>query len=320
MPARCCGCKGTQLRPERQFGQVGVELIGAAAADRRRRGRCCWPPRRCAAVGVADLSVDLTRADPGAGGLPTRSASPASATARLRRALDRKDAAEVAALGGEAAPAARGAAARPPARRAGAGRAGRRSTCRRAAAAERAAAGRGRRADRAPRAPTLTLTVDPVEHRGFEYHTGVSFTLFAARRPRRARARRALPGGRAPGRQRAGDRLHALPRHGPARAARRRRRARRVLVPVDTPTRDGARAARRRLGHGRGAGAPTITAAEARGCTRARWRLCRWRRQKSCPARLGDGLSDWLGGANASGCGKLGLELRRAQKVLRPLR
>jgi ATP phosphoribosyltransferase regulatory subunit len=28
-------------------------------------------------------------------------------------------------------------------------------------------------------APGLALTIDPVENRGFEYHTGVSFTLFA---------------------------------------------------------------------------------------------------------------------------------------------
>ncbi len=28
-------------------------------------------------------------------------------------------------------------------------------------------------------APELTLTVDPVEHRGFEYQTGISFTIFA---------------------------------------------------------------------------------------------------------------------------------------------
>jgi ATP phosphoribosyltransferase regulatory subunit len=27
--------------------------------------------------------------------------------------------------------------------------------------------------------PELTLTVDPVEGRGFEYHTGVAFTIFA---------------------------------------------------------------------------------------------------------------------------------------------
>jgi ATP phosphoribosyltransferase regulatory subunit len=30
-------------------------------------------------------------------------------------------------------------------------------------------------------APGLAVTVDPVEHRGFEYHTGISFTLFARR-------------------------------------------------------------------------------------------------------------------------------------------
>jgi len=28
-------------------------------------------------------------------------------------------------------------------------------------------------------APEVTLTVDPVENRGFEYHTGIAFTLFA---------------------------------------------------------------------------------------------------------------------------------------------
>ena len=28
-------------------------------------------------------------------------------------------------------------------------------------------------------APDLILTIDPVEHRGFEYHTGISFTVFA---------------------------------------------------------------------------------------------------------------------------------------------
>ena len=29
------------------------------------------------------------------------------------------------------------------------------------------------------RAPTLRLTIDPVEFRGFRYETGVSFTIFA---------------------------------------------------------------------------------------------------------------------------------------------
>src|SRR5690606_27250829 len=30
-------------------------------------------------------------------------------------------------------------------------------------------------------APDLAVTVDPVEHRGFEYHRGISFSLFARR-------------------------------------------------------------------------------------------------------------------------------------------
>ena len=29
------------------------------------------------------------------------------------------------------------------------------------------------------RRPDLKVTVDPVENRGFEYHTGISFTFFA---------------------------------------------------------------------------------------------------------------------------------------------
>ena len=45
-------------------------------------------------------------------------------------------------------------------------------------------------------APELKVTVDPVENRGFEYHTGISFTFFAggaATRPsRRTRPRRPL--------------------------------------------------------------------------------------------------------------------------------
>jgi ATP phosphoribosyltransferase regulatory subunit len=47
-----------------------------------------------------------------------------------------------------------------------------------AAAAERAALAAVFESVRAG-APTLRLSVDPVENRGFEYHTGVTFTLFA---------------------------------------------------------------------------------------------------------------------------------------------
>src|SRR6202030_119453 len=89
----------------------------------------------------------------------------------LRGALDHKDSAAVAALGGRAAEllnrllasagAAMAALDLPP----------------------EAAAERARLASVVERlarvAPDLVLTIDPVENRGFEYHTGVSFTFFA---------------------------------------------------------------------------------------------------------------------------------------------
>src|SRR5581483_8700754 len=55
--------------------------------------------------------------------------------------------------------------------------------------------------------PTLKVTVDPVENRGFEYHSGISFSFFA---------RGATLGELA----RAGDRLYPLHRHDPAHPAR----------------------------------------------------------------------------------------------------
>jgi ATP phosphoribosyltransferase regulatory subunit len=167
--------KGSQLRPERQFGQVGIELIGsdAAIADAEV---LVMTAEALADLGVPGVSADLA--------LPTlvpavfAAYGIAGETAdRLRAALDHKDTASVAAIGGDAAsvlkalinsagPAARalselGRLDLPP-----------------AAAAER---------DRLARVvelvtadlPKLTLTVDPVENRGFEYHTGLSFTLFA---------------------------------------------------------------------------------------------------------------------------------------------
>jgi ATP phosphoribosyltransferase regulatory subunit len=166
--------KGSEMRPERQVGQVGAELIGSdeVAADVEV---VTLAAAALTASGVSGLSVDLT--------LPTLvpavcagfgAAGPADA---LRGALDHKDVAGVAETGGVAAPllvklvAAAGAAKKavaalqaidlPP-----------------AAAAERArllaVVDAVQRA-----APGLVLTIDPVENRGFEYHTGVSFALFA---------------------------------------------------------------------------------------------------------------------------------------------
>ncbi|MEE8272556.1 MAG: ATP phosphoribosyltransferase regulatory subunit [Alphaproteobacteria bacterium] len=167
--------KGSQLRPERQFAQVGAELIGTAepAADVEVAALAATALR---AVGAANLSIDL-KSPVLVTALLDEMPPPADRAAPLRHALDRKDAAMVGEIGGAAAPplaalmAATG-------RAVDALPALERLKLPGAAAAER---------DRlvevarlvADAAPDLVVTVDPVEHRGFEYHIGVSFTLFA---------------------------------------------------------------------------------------------------------------------------------------------
>src|SRR4051812_18614327 len=92
--------RATQMRPERQFGEVGAELIGAAGpvADVEAIA-VAW--EALTAVGVPHLSVDIT--------LPTLVPAIAEAygiagerAASLRAALDRKDVAAVARVAGEA--------------------------------------------------------------------------------------------------------------------------------------------------------------------------------------------------------------------------
>ena len=166
--------RGDQLRPERQFFEVGVELIGADQAEGDVEV-VTLAAEALAGVGIPGLSVDVN--------LPTLTPSVCTAlgldpaaTERARQALDRKDAAAVAALGGEAAAMLGGllAAAGPVDEALGA-LAGvdlpdaARAECRRLETVVR-------RIGEA--LPWLTVTVDPVENRGFEYHTGLSFTLF----------------------------------------------------------------------------------------------------------------------------------------------
>jgi len=172
--------RGAQLRPERQFAQIGIELIGApqAAADAEV---VLLAVEALAAVGVARLSIDLCSpilvpavcAGLGIGG---------AEEAALRPALDRKNAAEVAAAAGqhgelfsalldaagpaEDAVAALAALELPPAAREAADR---------LAEVSALLTGTGPGDGGAD----LQLTIDPVENRGFEYHTGVTFTLFA---------------------------------------------------------------------------------------------------------------------------------------------
>ncbi|HLF58718.1 MAG TPA: ATP phosphoribosyltransferase regulatory subunit, partial [Alphaproteobacteria bacterium] len=94
--------KGTQLNPERQFAQAGVELIGSdsAAADAEI---VTLGVEALEKAGITGLTADLTMPTL----VPALCAAygfPADVVARLRAALNRKDAAGVAAIAGSAAP------------------------------------------------------------------------------------------------------------------------------------------------------------------------------------------------------------------------
>ncbi len=167
--------RGTQLRPERQFAQAGIELIGESslAADVEV---VTLAVEALSGLGIADLSVDLT--------LPALVPIVCNSLGldeeqglMVRRALDNKD---VVALG-EVSERGRG-----------------------LLAAILAAAGpahetlkRLQSLGLPPRAhelihvlaelvgqvriavPDLALTIDLGEFRGVEYHTGIAFTVFA---------------------------------------------------------------------------------------------------------------------------------------------
>ncbi len=163
--------KGEQMRPERQIGQAGIELIGieSAAADAEA---VLLAAEALRLAGITDLVVDLN--------------APMLAVSLLREssidepedliaALDRKDAAAVKQLGGKLAPVLQ--------HLMGAGGEATRAIkelssvqLTQAAAAQRdrliEVAGLIRAAN-----PGLSLTIDPTDHRGFEYHSGVTFSL-----------------------------------------------------------------------------------------------------------------------------------------------
>jgi ATP phosphoribosyltransferase regulatory subunit len=174
--------RGSQLRPERQFVQAGIELIGSAALASDVE-IVVLAGEALRAVGVATASIDLNSPAIVAHILDELDLAPAE-TAAIRAALDHKDAATVRQLGGR-----NGLGGSPTLRLLEAliGCAGGASEALErlrtlplpaAAAAEvsrLAAVVDGiRRA-----APELSLTLDPVEYRGFEYQTSVSFTAFA---------------------------------------------------------------------------------------------------------------------------------------------
>lgn len=167
--------KGSQLRPDRQFIQAGLELIGCDTPEADAEV-IVVAARALDAIGVRHLSVDLTL--PPLVPLILEAAGLSEAEKQeVRHALDHKDAAEVAALPAAVAPLLGrlldvcGPFDRafpilaeldlPPQARAWQQRLG--------AVAERLKA----------LAPCVRLTLDAVENRGFEYHTGLCYTFFA---------------------------------------------------------------------------------------------------------------------------------------------
>ncbi|HQT65295.1 MAG: ATP phosphoribosyltransferase regulatory subunit [Acidocella sp. 20-57-95] len=168
---QCLRVRGSHLQPERQIAQAGIELIGVDAAEADAE-IILNAAEALAAVGLSHISFDLT--------MPHlvlqllgEDVSPA-----LARALDRKDSAAVASLGGAQAGLlqqlleASGTAARAmPALLAIDLPATAKALALRMAETVSAIQARS---------PDLALTIDPVEFRGYRYHTGICFTVFAS--------------------------------------------------------------------------------------------------------------------------------------------
>jgi ATP phosphoribosyltransferase regulatory subunit len=250
-----------QRETDRQVPQAGIELIGADSA-RADAEAMLVAAEALSALGLTRLSLDLT--------LPTMAPALLDAArvigARrqaLARALDRKDAAGVAEHGGPLAPmltdlllaagpaqgalAALARAELPPGQR---------------ALAERLAEVVALIGEQAP---DLRLTIDPLEFRGFRYHTGIAVTVFApGRHEELGRGGRYLSGGDEPA---TGVTLYA---DAVLRAAPRQPGRHTVLIPL------GAEVARarqlRKEGYATVAAlddADTIQEARRLGCTHA---------------------------------------------------
>ncbi len=174
----CVQLGGGGLSSDRQVGQAGMELFGPDSPEADAE-MVAVGAEALAALALARVSFDLTL-PPLAPALIEEAALPPEDRAPLLHALDRKDAAAVARHGGRlagvltelllsAGPASRALAAL---RAAPLTRSARALTDRlqdTVAAIERAS-------------PGLRLTVDPIEFRGWRYHTGVCVTVYATGR------------------------------------------------------------------------------------------------------------------------------------------
>lgn len=249
---------GDALRSARQFGQIGCELIGTAsvAADVEA---VLLAASSLADIGARGLSVDLSSPTL-VGAIIDGAGLSVDEAVLLRNALDRKDAAAVAAHGG-AASGMLGLLLRE------SGDAARALAALRGASLPPRAIEDARRLEEvvatlAARRPDLTVTVDLVENRGFEYHTGLCFTLFARGvRGELGRGGRYLAGGdfaAGGGEAATGFTLYT---DTILRALPAPDRARRVFVPMDAPASAGDEL--------RGAGWVTLAALEPHHDTKA---------------------------------------------------
>jgi ATP phosphoribosyltransferase regulatory subunit len=172
--------KGSDLRPKRQFGQIGAELIGSPSPQADAEV-VIMAAAALTDLGVPNMSVDL--------GIPTLATAICSAfkidlsteAKHLRAALNQKDAPAIEALseilGAEASQLFA-------------------TLLKSVGPADKALKTLNKLklpkiaqaelqnlsaviACLKDRAPDLTITVDPVETRGYEYHTGPTFTFFA---------------------------------------------------------------------------------------------------------------------------------------------
>jgi ATP phosphoribosyltransferase regulatory subunit len=172
---QCLRVRGGQLAPNRQVAQAGIELIGADGPEADAE-IVLVGAEALAALDLTRVSFDLTL-PPLVPSLLEEAGIASADRLPLTRALDRKDAASVARHGGPLArtltdlllaagpvgPALQALeeAALPDASR---------MLTERLAATVRAIHAR---------APALRLTLDPIEFRGFRYHTGVCVTVYA---------------------------------------------------------------------------------------------------------------------------------------------
>lgn len=167
--------RGNQLRPERQILQVGAELIGSGSTSADTE-IIFLATDAIDSLGCNDFSVDLTvpRLVPS---ILEQYGLPENERAEIRAGLDRKDPQAIKAHAGPAAETltalfdATGSVDEALER------------LKALSLPDTAGAERNRLEEVVnllrTESPGLRLTLDPVENRGFEYHTGIGFTIFA---------------------------------------------------------------------------------------------------------------------------------------------